>query len=89
MTESNDVNLNSFLGDSSYHEIWECGQEFGDLPDAGGLIDEPVAVAVQDHLLQVLQVRVVDQGAEISPVGGRNCGGREEEEEGEGEREKM
>ena len=45
-------------------------------------------MAVQDHLLQVLQVRVVDQGAEICPVGGRNCGGREEEEEGEGEREK-
>ena len=47
----------------AYHEIRQRGKELGDFADGGGLVHEPLAVAVQDNLLEVLKVAVVDQGA--------------------------
>ena len=53
---------------NSHHEIRQRGEELGDLADGGGLLNEPVPVAVQHDLLEVLQVAVVDQGAEVGTV---------------------
>ena len=58
----------------TYHEIGQSREELGDLPDGRGLVEQPVAVAVEDDLLQVLQVGVVDERAEIGAVRRRDCG---------------
>ena len=57
-------------------------QELGDLSDAGGLVDESISVPVQDDFLQVLQIRVVNQGPEICPVGRRNWNGKRSKKKG-------
>ncbi len=56
----------------TYHKIRQCGEELSDLPDGGRLVQQPVSVSVQHDLLQVLQVRVVDEGAEVGAVGRRH-----------------
>ena len=58
----------------TYHEIGQSREKLSDLADGRGLVEQPVAVAVEDDLLQVLEVGVMDERAEIGAVRRRDCG---------------
>lgn len=60
---------------AAYHEIRQGIDEFGDLLQSWGFMDQFVAMAIQNDFLQVFQISTVDQGSQVGSVWWWNCKG--------------